>query len=335
MQGRLAQQTARGSADALRRGRDGLPFLCLGLALLACLCGSKMEASEVLIVVSSDAEPYQETCKTLERQLKDSGFKVNSVMLEDLSDGDLKTLSATERPLAVAIGTEAAEGLHRRVPDELPLEYCMVADPESAGLNKGHPAQGVVVDVPLRAQFDLINEALPNTRTVGILYNRNSEKDQRMLKDVRAAVPGAWRLEAVAMEDFDGFAKASNALFEKKPDLVWTSPDSAKYNSNTVRALLLEGMRRKVPIFGFSLPFVKAGALLGVGISPQVQGEQAAEMARQLMGTGTGTPTLDHSKFVVWVPRFQVSINLIVAEKLSLKMNDDVIRKAAEVIGPH
>ena len=50
-----------------------------------------------------------------------------------------------------------------------------------------------------------------------------------------------------------------------------------------MRTLLLAGIRKKIPVWGFSTAFVRAGALIGVGVEPRSQGAQAAEILVKLL----------------------------------------------------
>ena len=109
---------------------------------------------------------------------------------------------------------------------------------------------------------------------------------------------------------------------------MWTYADASLYNTATVRSLLLAGLRRKVPVFGFSPQFVRAGALLGVGISPTTQGEQAAAIALRLLRAPSASQPLGHE---VEAPQYQVAVNLIVTEALGLEVPSNLVDHAAFV----
>ena len=49
-------------------------------------------------------------------------------------------------------------------------------------------------------------------------------------------------------------------------------------NSSSMVAKPGRGLRTNVPVFGFSPAFVRAGALVGVGVDPAAQGQQAATL---------------------------------------------------------
>ncbi|MBS3735459.1 MAG: hypothetical protein KGY99_11175, partial [Phycisphaerae bacterium] len=112
-----------------------------------------------------------------------------------------------------------------------------------------------------------------------------------------------------------------------EPDVVWTSPDQAVYTPSLVRALLLKGLRSGTPVYGFSIPFVRAGALVGAGIDPQTNGAQAGELTARMLD---GAP---HNSGGPAAPRYQVAANLAAARSLEIALPDAVVREADVVIG--
>ena len=67
------------------------------------------------------------------------------------------------------------------------------------------------------------------------------------------------------------------AALEDSYELVWCLPDSTLYQPATVTPLILSSIRRKLPVIGFSLGFVNAGALAGFYPDYRDLGAQTAE----------------------------------------------------------
>jgi putative ABC transport system substrate-binding protein len=295
--------------------------------LVLCSLGQGLAASEVVIVASGAAKPYLEAQRAAQESLAAAGHRCLAIQLEDLSDAKLRQLASDRPDAALAIGSGAAAALHRRLDPSVRLIYCMVADPDGAGLTSGRTAHGVSTQVPLKAQFELIAQALPNARVVGTLYRDKTQKGQQFLYEVRAALPDGWRLEAVAVDESASVAKALEELFSRKADIVWTVPDATIYDAAAIRALLLEALRRGVPVYGFSGPFVHAGAMLGMGVDPAAQGRQAAELTLRILGQGAAPPGP-----AVEPPRTRIILNAVVAERLSVELPKALLAKAGEVI---
>jgi ABC-type uncharacterized transport system substrate-binding protein len=90
-------------------------------------------------------------------------------------------------------------------------------------------------------------------------------------------------------------------------------------------------LRRRVPVFGFSPAFVRAGALIGVGIDPHAQGRQAGELVRLSLAR---SPTADSIPNAVRLaPTYQLAVNLTVARKLGVTLPAEFIAHADQVFG--
>ena len=228
----------------------------------------------------------------------------------------------------VAVGTKAALFCHQHLPAPALLTYCMIADPSGAGLTKGRQAHGLSVTVALEDQVKLIRQSLPKARSLGVLYRSDVQHDGHLLGRMRKAVPKEWHLKAIDVTQHESMAEAIEALFQQDIDIIWTFPDSSLYKTTTVRSLLLASVRKRVPVFGFSPQFVRAGALIGVGVSPETQGRQVARLTVGLLDENDETAEQLKAQSNPAKPEYQIAVNLIVADALSIDIPKDVVRKA-------
>lgn len=295
------------------------PLLLLGVwwscALLA--------AGEVVVVISADLPPYRQAQEALYAKLDNTLAK--QVLVLDQVTTDPKRIP-TDAACVVAIGTPAANWLHGQKLTS-PLVYCMVSDPFAAGLQQPPIATGVTTDVPLDAQVRLIADTLPQARTIGLFYRDGDERSRQSVDQARGSLPAGWKLEAVAIDRHDSPASAIDALLARGVDVVWTMPDTAIWSEGTVRSLLLTSLRRRVPVFGFSTSFVRAGALLGVGLDPANQGTQAATLVLDVLGGRVPMTT-------VVPPIYEICLNLVVAQKLALTLPPGVVERAKRIFQP-
>jgi ABC-type uncharacterized transport system substrate-binding protein len=280
-------------------------------------------SAEIVLVLSAEREPYREAQIALEAALKQAGMSSKTVLL-DPTKNDLSIPENTRG--IVSIGTPAAKWLHEN-PKPGKMTYCMVSDPEAAGLTRPPAISGITTDVPITTQLQLIKEALPLVRVIGTLYQKNNPLSVTVVTELRKQAPNGWQIEAVAIDAFDAPALAIDALFDKRVDIVWTTPDPTIYNNATVRSLLLTALRRRTPVFGFSTSFVRAGALLGVGIEPQEQGQQAAKHMLALLSENVTNES-------IIAPNYDICLNLVVAQKLSLTLPPLIIERAKQLFQP-
>jgi putative tryptophan/tyrosine transport system substrate-binding protein len=280
--------------------------------------------ADVVIVKSFDAEPYKQAEQTLSERLASSDCKVRSMLVKELAQNGIgPNISTTDT--VVAIGTSAAAWLHNQLPGGVELVYCMVTNAEEAGLLKGD-CWGVTTEVPVPEQFKLIAEALPSARTIGTLYRSDTSAGRDAVQALKDNLPRDWQIEAVAVNDYASVADAIDALTDKKPDVIWTRTDLKIYDTASVRDLLLAAMRNKIPVWGYSPAFVRAGALIGVGVDPRAQAAQAADLVNQLRHDKAAISTKTQP------PReYQIALNLIVADQLNIDIPDALIKRAAYV----
>lgn len=286
-----------------------------------------LSASEVLIVRTSDAEPYVKAEAAVRGPLTQEGMTVRSLLAKVVSDNGVEA-SVGQADIVVAIGRPAGHWLHKQLSSKIKFVYCMVSNAKEAGLLEAPICSGVSTDIPISDQFKLIGEALPKAHTVGLLYHRDADQESQA-ELLQAGLPPGWHMDAVAVDDFPSIAAAIDALVNRSVDIIWTTADQKLYDTATVRALLLAALRHKTPVWGFSPAFVRAGALLGVGVDPSVQGAQAAALVMHAVSQPTALTG------AILVPaQFQIAVNVIVAEQLEITVPETLLHRAEFVYRP-
>lgn len=323
----MAAQTAR------TRLRSVATHARIALAALVTLCAAgAARASDVLVVRTGDATPYTQASDAAMRRLRSAGVSAAAALLEDVPAASLSSSGAPR--LVLAIGTEAAIAMRDRAPEGVAIVYCLVADPARAGLSDVAGIAGVSTETPPEPQIALMRAVLPETRVIGALYRSSDPATVASIASLRAALPPGWRVEAVDIDASASIAESIDRVFGRDIDFFWTSPERSIYDQATIRQLLLTSLRRRVPVFGFSEAFVRAGALVGVSIEPADQGEQAAEIAitRLRRGAEAGAQRVDAAP-VHRTAKARVALNRVVAEKLGIKLPNRVVSDADTVFG--
>lgn len=315
------------------RRRSCTPFLCrlaatAAAAAVLLLATGLSRAADILIVLSGQEAPYAAAKDAAVKILTAQGHSVRFAQLGEINK-DIKAAMGQKVDAYLAIGTKAATALHGNVPDSSRLAYCMVAAPSVAGLAEGAPAQGVSMDVPISAQVQLMTRAMGEIKTIGMLYRSDSPASQALQSEIDQAKGKDIRLVSVAVDKCPSVAAAIESLLDQRPDIIWTAPDSSVYDSAAIRSLLLASVRKKTPVFGYSTGFVKAGALMGIGIDPRTQGEQGAAVVLDLLNNPPATST-----HCVVGAKFQLVLNLVVAERLSISLSCDLVASADLVFRP-
>jgi len=220
----------------------------------------------------------------------------------------------------VGVGPSATVYLTESAPAGATIGACLVPDLRSITPGERVSLVGVHTTVDVRDQLDLLREAVPSARTIGVLHRSGSPVSRDWIGRLREDPD----TPSVVLIDLDEAASVSEAiaeLMDEDVDAVWTFPDPAVYDAASVRLLLISSLREKVPVFGFSDGFVRAGALVGVQVDPASQGEQLGALLQRPREEGV---TLEPC-------RLEYALNLVVADRLGLRVPKDV-REAASVV---
>ena len=107
-----------------------------------------------------------------------------------------------------------------------------------------------------------------------------------------------------------------------KSDLLLAVPDPQVYNPNNIQNILLSTIRARKPMMGFSPAYVRAGAMIGLYVTPTQVGQQAASLVKNALN---GTPFPHHP-----IPSddFEVEVNASVSRAFGLTLDPERLREA-------
>lgn len=272
---------------------------------------------QVIIILSSESNPYQAAAQACIKSLSTTGNESRIMLLQSLSDQDFKLMTGS----VVTIGARASQSALDKLPPSTNLYYCMVPSPDSIGLTKRPNTAGISSDADPAEEIRIINTASNSFTRLGMFYNSESASSINRLQKYKDALPSSIQLIAVDLKKHSTVSNAIKELVDQDIDLIWTSPDPAVYNSAMARSLLIESLRHRVPVFGFSLSFVRAGSTFGFGIEPENQGARLAE----LIETNTSDQHLH--------PKLTIAINTVAASRINFEFNSTLLNKAEVTFG--
>ena len=304
--------------------RQVIALLCILTAMLVSFAGQSLIAAEMTIVLSSDAEPYQESARHLQKMCPKS--KVISI-----TD---TVIHADVAHKHIAIGTQAAAALHGQLAKDRPLYYCMVHEPHKIGLSERH-AIGVRTDVPMHAYIQTIKQVMPQAKCIGLLYwARDDEKPphlDQLRKDAKAYANA--ELKAVPVARQRDVARAVKKLLLLDIDVILIVPDKQLITSSMLRTVLRKSIDAGVPVCAYSSGCVKAGASFGVHITPEQQAQQLDELMQYVAEHGKAPQWAEASDQHTYVfPNYQIAINKSVVKRIQLEIPVE-IEEAALVLG--
>jgi ABC-type uncharacterized transport system substrate-binding protein len=172
------------------------------------------------------------------------------------------------------------------------------------------------LDLPLSVQLGVLRGLMPRASRIGILRNPARSRYSAEQLENQARREGY----AAVVEDCSSPAKLLKvvASLRTRVDVLVCFPDPDLYNPVTIQPLVMEAIEYRLPVFGFSPAFVRAGAAAGVYPDYHAMGRQTAELAmRVLRGASKAETPEDYPSKV------KVAVNQRVMRLLGLDFHLD------------
>ena len=184
----------------------------------------------------------------------------------------------------------------------------------------------IYLDQPIHRQAHLIAAILPGKRNVGLLYSTPPNELARIRHELN--VHGLTLHEQVVGPELP-LPDALKEILLGRSEVLLALPDGVVYNDSTIRNILLATYRRGIPLIGFSVGYVNAGALCAMFSTPAQISTQAAALIRQFGDTHVlPAPQYPHE--------FEVKVNETVARSLDLQvkgaseLHDEIVKEIEE-----
>lgn len=290
---------------------------CLLLSADWCLAGH----GGVSVILSSDIPPYRQAFEGFKGavQAKNGAARIFEHNLAKEGDGVMERI-ASEHPLLVfAVGPDAAKFSREKIRN-IPVVSAMVLNADSLA---GPNATGVSLDIPFRTKLEKIRRILPDARRIGVIYSSASAPTYREAQQACRALG----LQAVGKEIASG--KDLHDAFDdisQQIDLLFMIPDTKIYFPKSIEYILIEGIKHKVPIVGLASSYTRAGAIVSFEADYADLGRQAGEMALRI-ADGEKPSRIEPSR----PKRVKMSVNLVVAERLGIRISPEILREASDV----
>ncbi|PIX16670.1 hypothetical protein CO110_07040 [Candidatus Desantisbacteria bacterium CG_4_9_14_3_um_filter_40_11] len=301
-------------------------IICLFITLLlfhnmTCFA---LEKTTVSVVFSSDMEAYHQAWEGFNEFFKKNGVNL-SVSTYNLANDDPETvilrIKKEKPPIVFALGTRALKLLKMRV-GEIPIIVCMVINQDEIN---GANITGVTLSIPTMIKLQWINENLSQTKRIGLIYSiETAELVAKISQDCKKS---GYEVVAQKINSGEEITWALQKI-ASRIDCFLMVPDARIYFPKSIEYLLMEGLKRKFAVIGLSSFYTKAGAFVSFDCDYQDIGRQTAEMAMKILNGQSPTDIPSES------PRKTTfSLNLLVAEKIGIKIPPVVIKEAKEVFG--
>jgi putative ABC transport system substrate-binding protein len=291
-------------------------------AILACGVSYSYAAS-VAVVLSVSNDAVQAFQDGFSAYCSEKGIPLQQTIY-NLREKDAATISglvqAQQPSLVVALGSDAV-ALVKSGLSSIPCVYSMVTN------NQGFDSAsvtGVSIDVPANLRIGYLKSVLPASKRIGVLYSPAKTATYNEIADAGKAAGLTVIGRSVSTEA--EFTPALQVLMGGAADCLLMIIDSKVYFGQTVKVMLLESLKNKVPVVGISGMFTKAGALMSVDCDYRDVGRQAGELAGRVIG-GESPGSIKSQR-----PRkARYSLNLVTANSMGVSLPASVVSEASEV----
>lgn len=267
------------------------------LALSACSSGNASSSNDETIKVGilqyMDHDSLSAARKGFIEELADNGYKDGEKIKLDYQNaqGDqanLQTISEQlvgDNDIILAIATPAAQSL-ATVTTDVPVVFTAVTDPLSADLvesieKPGGLLTGTSDQAPIDQQVKLLGQAVPNAKTVGILYTTSERNSEVQVEEAKKILEEkGYTVVLKGINSTNDVQDAATSLM-KDVDAVFIPTDNTVASTMTMIGEL--SVKYKVPVIGGSTDMVDAGGLLTYGTNYEALGRQAAKMAIEII----------------------------------------------------
>lgn len=261
----------------------------------------------VVVVQGESSEPYLE----FTHALRDNILKrnVDLVVVDDpakpIPDSDL--VISVGMKAATAVAASSAPAVLNVLIPKAGYEKLLRDFP---ALANSRTSSAIFLDQPVTRQIHLIAAILPGKRRIGVLFDSfpNGELAQLRQQISRHGLSLHERAIGPALPLHEALQEVLH-----DSDVLLALPDSAVYNSSTLRNILLATYRSGVPLIGFSPAYVNAGALCAVFSTPAQIAAQTAMAIQQFWET-SALPAAQYPQ------QFEVMVNEQVGRSLGLSI---------------
>lgn len=268
------------------------------LAALMLVCSVQMAMAKTYTVSVNQFVEHpalDAVLKGVQDSLKEQGFDVefhvHNAQANMATANQIAQSIAGENPdLVVAIATPSAQAcaqIVKKAPHmaEVPLLFSAVTDPKGAGLVKnldapGKNITGVSDMTPVAKHLDMIMEAVPGLKSLGVVYNSGETNSKTLVNMLRAAC------EAKGVELEEATASKTSDVYQATKSLAGRAQAVYVPTDNTVVSAL-ESMvkvceQNRFPLFAADVDSVPRGAVAALGFDYYLHGRQTGEMAGRI-----------------------------------------------------
>jgi putative tryptophan/tyrosine transport system substrate-binding protein len=302
-----------------------LPVACFWHLLAApAFC----QPPRIAVVESRSLPAYESALQQIRNQYAQAAFYVYDLAgQKELGDKALAEIKERNVSLILTFGTLATRIAEERE-NKIPIVFTFVLNPAASGLiagsaYSGRNLTGVALDIPVEEQFSFFRMAVPQIKTIGVLYN--PQESGAIINEARSAAQKmGLALKAVPVGAPEEVPQKLSLLADA--DGLWMVADSVVFTPSNTEYILLYTLKSGLPFMGVSEQFVKAGALCGLSLDYDAITQQTMRQIAEIL-RGANPADLP----IEFPGKMTLVLNLKSAEIIGVKIPPAAVRDAGKI----
>jgi ABC-type uncharacterized transport system substrate-binding protein len=248
--------------------------------ILACWSGSVYSA-EIYLLPSDNSKAYRQFIRHIQAQVQTPGLHYQVLN----PDADLQHSVEPSDPnnLLVTIGTKALYKTLENLPD-IPILAVLITRGAFKEFIRRHPDAservsqgtlgGLYLEQPASRYLYLAAALSPKARRIGAVTGPLSSELLTELRPLTQQFGLEFNHELISGQDNP--TRPIDRVMSNS-DVYLALPDSSLFNRGTAKWVLLSGLKRRVPIIGFSSRYAEAGAVAAIYTTPEDAATETAQ----------------------------------------------------------
>ncbi len=307
-------------------------------------CKAKDEIFHVGILQWTEKiQPFNQTYKGLLDGLKDKGYQDGMNLKIDYRNAEQDKALAlkiargfvqSEVDLIVALGTGSSlAALEATEKKQIPIVFSIVGAPKATNIimdysDSARNITGVSMKIPVKEQLEMVKEALPHVKKLGIIYCTEMPQAVATGQEAAAVAPefGWAKLVISFPRDYLIQLQKIAQSLAKKVDAIYIPTDPILGTPENFETILRVSDEYNVPVITVGEKFVEDGSLMAVHCDFYGIGRQAAGPVTQVL-KGISPRTIP-----LQLPTIRkLSLNLKKAQQLNITIRRNIILKADNI----
>lgn len=237
---------------------------------------------------------------------------------------------SSKKDLIFAIATPAAQAAYNATKD-IPIVFTAVTDPVADNLvnsleSSGNNLTGTSDMANIEEQLDLYTKVLPNMKTLGVIYTTSETNSVNQVNILKELAPKYnLKIKEIGIANINEISQNLSSALGDIDALYAPTDNNVAASYEQVAQIALT---KNVPVLGAEPAVVKVGGLISKGIDYFELGKMAGEKAASILD-GKKPSEIP----VETMPELATTINTDVADKLGIKISDDILENATKVTG--